>query len=159
MTAPDQATLTRCDDTQLLALCKRFWAEHQESEEAHSRFSDNREAIKAAPDCPPDASPLPDPVAYEVYERFMDERGNSTLCSAWNAALARAGATANAIFGSPAFTPQGIAAKFGVLKLAMEPGDRDSTVAVWQDRETAQGNKGWFNSVTVDLERLTGGAG
>ena len=146
MTAAEPTRLTRRDDTQLIALCERFWLEFREAETLHSKFTAIREAIEAEPDCPPDALPVDDKTAYEAHEAFLNERGDKLAYNAWNAALKRAGVTANYVFHSPAYTPRGIAAKCFILKLSQ---DRDDDfVSVYQ------GDESWFDAMVADLERL-----
>ena len=145
MTAAEPTRLTRRDDTQLIKLCERFWLEFREAEALHSRFEEIREAAEADPDCPPYVAPVDNKTGREAREAFMAERGDKVAYNAWNAAIKRAGVTANYVFDSPAFTPRGIAAKCFILKLSQDGGD--NFVSVYEEES-------WFDAMVADLERL-----
>ena len=150
----DQPIVTGEPDAELLRLIAEFettYRAHDQMSKAYRRVKDHNAAL---PDCPPDVLPITDRAAYERHSEFMNRNGALALWNESSKLIRFAGALANQIFSTPAYTLQGAVEKLKIVRL--QRGDAedgaDDDLAAFMSLDDP-----WFASVMNDFERLSDG--
>ena len=145
---------TTPDDTALLKLAATFDVLYQE----HDRLRDHWHAAHAAADRDPDHPGLPLKPG-EMVDRDIavrERRGVHILADAANRMAKRMGTAAQAVFDTPARTPQGILAKLRIIEHAYGTGDGSNDGDGDLEAHQKPG-RSWLRSAIDDIERLAGG--
>ena len=144
-------------DAALLGLIADFHKAYSETPAARDKWTAEKGRVEALPDCPSFVAPALDQAGYDRHCAFMKEHGVTALYDRFNELEGHAGALANQIFATPAYTLVGAVEKLKIVRLAR--GDDGDTADNDLEAYQYDSQERWFAGVMRDFDRLAGESG